>query len=167
MDTVVRPIALADIEGFAACTAAVIAERAWLARVDAFPLEETARFVAHNIRTGNPQYVADAGGRIVGWCDVVRSSFAVHAHRGTLGMGLLAGYRGAGLGARLVAATVEAARGARFEQIDLAVFARNTRAIALYRRAGFRDVGIRRKGKKLDGEYDDVILMDLDLMAPR
>jgi ribosomal protein S18 acetylase RimI-like enzyme len=160
---IVRPIELRDIGSFAACTMAVIEERVWLAHIEPFPIDETAKFVAFNLRTGNPQFVADDGGRTVGWCDVVRSTIPVYRHRGTLGVGVLADYRGQGLGMRLVHAALDAARAADIERVDLAVYGRNTRAVALYRKAGFREVGIRKDGKKLDGEYDDVVLMDIAL----
>lgn len=156
---VVRPIELRDIGSFAECTAAVIAERDYLAWQTPFPLESTAQFVAANIRTGNPQYVADDGGRIVGWCDIVRSDIPVHRHCGALGMGVLAQYREQGLGRRLIDATLTAARGAGFERVDLVVYARNSRAAALYRSTGFVDIGRRTRGKKLGCDYDDELLM--------
>lgn len=159
---VVRPIGLRDIEGFAACVAAVIAEREWLAHLEPFPLPEAARFVAKNVGTGT-QLVAEIDGRIVGWCDVVRSTVPVFAHRGTLGMGLLPEVRGRGLGLRLIRATLEAARAAGIEQVTLHVFARNTRALALYRKAGFHEVGRQLRAKKLDGHYDDNVIMDIEL----
>jgi len=73
-----------------------------------------------------------------------------------LGMGVLADYRGHGLGERLMRATLDAARRAGFERISLTVYARNTRAAALYRKVGFVMEGTRVRGKKLDGAYDDV-----------
>jgi ribosomal protein S18 acetylase RimI-like enzyme len=157
----VRPIELADIGSLADCVAAVIAERAYLAFTVPFALEETARFVAGNIRLGNPQFVAAERGRIVGWCDVVRSILPVHLHSGVLGMGVLAAYRAHGLGRKLIGATIGAARVAGFERIDLVVYGRNTRAASLYRKAGFREIGRRIRGKKLDGDYDDELLMEL------
>ena len=42
-----------------------------------------------------------------------------------------------------------------------AVYGRNTRAAALYRKLGFALEGTRVKGKKIDGEYDDVHLTGL------
>jgi RimJ/RimL family protein N-acetyltransferase len=157
----VRPIALIDIGGFSECTAAVIAERDFLAHTEPFPLEETAKHVAGNIRLGNPQFVADDAGCIVGWCDIVRSTVPVHRHSGSLGVGMLAAYRGRGLGLALIESTLEAARAAAFERVDLTVYRRNERAARLYRKAGFRDVGVRIRGKKLDGEYDDELLMQI------
>jgi len=161
VEVAIRPIELSDIAGFSACTAAVVAERHYLAHVEPFPIDETAKFVALNIRTGNPQFVADDGGRVVGWCDIVRGSLPVHSHRGTLGIGMLAAHRGQGLGTRLMRATLDAARGKGFEHIGLVVYGRNTHAQALYRKAGFREIGRRTRGKKLDGQYDDEVLMEL------
>ena len=43
--------------------------------------------------------------------------------------------------------------------MSLSVYARNTRAVALYRKNGFVVEGTRVRGKKLDGEYDDVLMM--------
>jgi len=158
---VIRAIALADIEQFRDVTNAVMGERAFLAFVEGFPIDEAAAFVARNLRLGNPQLVADDAGRIVGWCDIRRETIPVYAHVGHLGMGLLPEYRGRGIGERLVRASIDAARTAGFERIELTVYARNVRAAALYRKVGFVHEGTRIRGKKLDGEYDDVHMMGL------
>jgi ribosomal protein S18 acetylase RimI-like enzyme len=156
---VIRPIALGDIAGFRDCVAAVMRERAFLALQEPFPLAETAAFVAGNLANGNPQFVADEGGRIVGWCDVRRETIPVYAHEGMLGMGVAAAYRGRGLGRRLIDAAIKAAREAGFERVTLSVYAKNVHALELYRKAGFVVEGTRVRGKKLDGEYDDVLMM--------
>ena len=160
-DVRVRTIAFADIEQFQEVTDAVMRERRYLAFVAAFPIDEVARFVARNLWLGNPHVVADDAGRIVGWCDIRRETIPVYAHIGHLGMGVLPEYRGRGLGERLMRAALDAARAAAFERIELSVFARNTRAAALYRKMGFVNEGTRVRGKKLDGEYDDVHMMAL------
>ena len=49
-------------------------------------------------------------------------------------------------------ATLAAARIAGFERVSLSAYARNTRAIALYKKIGFVVEGTRVRGKKLDGE---------------
>ena len=107
--------------------------------------------------------MADDGGRIVGWCDIRRETIPVYAHVGHLGMGILPDYRGRGIGMRLLRSAIDAARIAGFERIELSVFGHNARAAALYRKAGFVHEGTRVRGKKLDGEYDDVHIMGLVL----
>ena len=160
-EILIRPIALADIEQFHQVTDAVMRERKFLAFVEGFPIDEAALFVARNMRLRNPQIVADHDGRIVGWCDIRRESIPVYSHTGHLGMGVLAEYRGQGLGERLIRAAIEAARETDFERIELSVYGRNAPAMALYRKVGFVHEGTRVRGKKLDGDYDDVHMMGL------
>lgn len=160
-DVVIRPIDLGDIEQFQHVTNLVMRERAYLAFVEGFPIDEAATFVARNLRLRNPQLVADDAGRIVGWCDIRRETIPVYAHVGHLGMGLLPEYRGQGIGERLLRESIDAARKMGFERIELTVYARNARAAALYRKVGFVLEGTRVRGKKLDGEYDDVHMMGL------
>jgi ribosomal protein S18 acetylase RimI-like enzyme len=158
---VIRPIELKDIEEFQHVTNEVMRERRYLAFVDGFPIDEAATFVARNIRLGNPQLVAEDQGRVVGWCDIRRETIPVYAHVGHLGMGMLPAYRGRGIGERLIRASIDAARSAGFERIELSVYAANERAAALYRKVGFVMEGTRVRGKKLDGDYDDVHIMGM------
>jgi RimJ/RimL family protein N-acetyltransferase len=160
-DVIIRPIALTDIEQFRQVSDSVMRERAFLAFVEGFPIDEAAAFVARNIRVGNPQLVADAGGPIVGWCDIRRETIPVYSHVGHLGMGVIEPYRGRGIGERLIRASIDAARAAGIERIELSVYGRNLRAMALYRKVGFVLEGTRIRGKKLDGNYDDVHMMGL------
>ena len=158
---VVRAIELRDIAGFIDCADTVFRERVYFSRPEPFPIDQSAQFVASNIRLANPQLVLEVTGRIVGWCDVVRRSIAIERHVGALGIGMLAEYRGHGLGERLIRATIEAARVAGFERLELQVFAANTVAAALYRKVGFVHEGTRLRAKKLDDVYDDVLTMGL------
>ena len=160
-EILIRPIALADIEQFQRVTDAVMRERKYLAFVEGFPIDEAALFVARNMRLRNPQIVAEHDGDIVGWCDIRRESIPVYSHTGHLGMGVLAKYRGQGLGERLIRAAIEAARETGFERIELSVYGRNVPGMALYRKVSFVHEGTRVRGKKLDGEYDDVHMMGL------
>src|SRR4029078_7768222 len=136
-DVVIRPIVLGDIEQFHCLTDSVMRERRYMAFVEGFPIDEAAAVVARHMRLGNPQLVAADAGHLVGWCDIRRETIPVYAHAGHLGMGLLPEYRGRGLGEGLIRASIDAARVAGFERIELSVYARNVRAVALYRKVGF------------------------------
>jgi ribosomal protein S18 acetylase RimI-like enzyme len=155
----IRPITLADVAGYRSCVGAVMGERKFLAYLEPFSFTQTATFVAENIENGNPHFVADDSGQIVGWCDVRRESVPTYRHEGLLGMGLLPGYRGRGLGEKLILAALDAARSAGLERISLSVYAQNTRAMALYRKVGFVHEGTRVRGRKVDGAYDDIHMM--------
>ena len=157
----IRPITLDDVAEFRDVGNTVFRERRYMAFVEGFPLDECAAFVANNLKLGNPQLVAEIDGRIVGWCDIRRSLMPVHAHVGNLGMGILPELRGQGIGERLIREAIAAARAAGFERIELHVYARNAVAEALYRKVGFVREGTLVRGKKLDGEYEDVHVMGL------
>ena len=81
-------------------------------------------------------------------------------------MGVVMGYRGRGVGQRLVEATLHKAREIGLETIELSVYAANDSAIALYQKLGFEEEGRKKRGRLMDGHYDDVILMALDLKLP-
>lgn len=150
------------IAGFHAALDAVAKERRYIALIAAPPLAQTTAFVRSILAGGGVQFVAIGGDdRVVGWCDIAASPLAGFRHNGRLGMGLLADYRGRGLGERLARTAITAARGAGMERIELEVFASNDRAIALYVRLGFVVEGTRVRSRKLDGAYDDNVFMAL------
>ena len=156
----IRPITPADAAQFHAVLDAVARERRFLRLTQAPPVEGSRDFIAANIASGNPQYVALDGDRVVGWCDICRSDEPGSEHCGSLGMGLLASHRGMGIGGNLLAATINAARG-HFERVELDVYSANTSAIALYEKASFSHEGRRRKALFRDGAYQDILIMGL------
>jgi ribosomal protein S18 acetylase RimI-like enzyme len=73
-----------------------------------------------------------------------------------LGTGLLPQFRGAGLGRRLILRTLDAARALGLTRVELSVRADNANAIALYRKIGFVEEGLRRNAVRLDGTYENI-----------
>ncbi|WP_137130376.1 GNAT family N-acetyltransferase [Rhizobium sp. FY34] len=157
----IEPIREAHVEGFHKALDIVARERRYLSFLEAPPLDGTRDFVLDNIRNGHPQFVAIAEGQVIGWCDLRRHQREVHAHRCTLGMGIVPGYRDCGLGRRLITTTIEAARALKLHRIDLDVYADNLRAKALYEKVGFVTEGVARDGVRIDGRFIDVIQMAL------
>src|SRR5580704_8669681 len=103
----IRPIREADAESFRETLDAVCRERKYLARSEAPPLESVRKFVEANVRAAHPQFVAEEGGRVVGWCDALpdQQKFG-RAHVAILGMGVLRDYRGQKIGVRLIEAVI-------------------------------------------------------------
>jgi putative acetyltransferase len=162
MTVVVRPIAESDMEGFRAVIDAVAREKLYLAFLEAPSIERTAAFVRGNIAKGNPAFVAIDAERLVGWCDITRNDGRdVSRHAGTLGIGLLAPYRGRGIGRRLMQAAIDAALLAGMTRIELTVRADNDRARRLYASLGFETEGLHRHAHRVDGDYHDVYTMAL------
>ncbi len=150
------------VEGFNRCIDAVARERRWIALLEAPPLEASRQFVRQVIQGGGVHLVAvDGAGAVVGWCDIERRGREGFGHGGRLGIGMLPEARGRGLGRRLMTDAIQAARRQGLERIELEVFASNSRAIALYESLGFVREGVKRRVRKLDGRYDDDVLMAL------
>ncbi|WP_054309794.1 GNAT family N-acetyltransferase [Mesorhizobium sp. 1M-11] len=153
------PMAEAHIEGFHHALDTVARERKYLAFLEAPPLPGTRDFVRGMIEKRNPQFVAVVQDEVVGWCDISRHERPVHAHRGTLGMGIIPAYRGHGLGQQLIETTLEEARRQGIVRVELSAYADNARAIALYRKVGFVQEGVERDAACIDGRYLDMVIM--------
>jgi phosphinothricin acetyltransferase len=69
--------------------------------------------------------------------------------------------RGKGAGSQLLAAIIDEARRLGYHKLVLAGFPFNTAGIHLYRRFGFREVGVYREQGVLDGRWVDVVVMEL------
>ncbi|GBD11097.1 Putative phosphinothricin acetyltransferase YwnH [bacterium HR23] len=111
-----------------------------------------------------PVLVAEADGLIVGW-----ASLSCYKPRRCydgvkeLSIYVRREWRGRGVGARLLDALLKRGAEVGVHKVVLYAFPSNARALALYRKAGFRAVGIYRHHGLLDGQWKDIIAMELDL----
>jgi RimJ/RimL family protein N-acetyltransferase len=121
-------------------------ERAWLSTFD-------------GIR--NVLFVGVAGSEVIGAADCHGGTFPKDRHVGGIGIAIQDGWRGVGLGRRMMERLLEWMRERGFSKAELAVFATNERAIRLYESLGFTREGIRRRHVRIRGEYVDEILMGL------
>ena len=160
-DIAVVPIEERHVPGFNRCVDAVARERRYLGLVEGPPLEVSQKFVRSMIAAGGVHLVALDDDEVVGWCDIARYEREGFRHVGRLGIGILATHRGRGIGRRLMTAALDMARTKGFERVELEVFASNVEAATLYERLGFVREGLKRRARKLDGAYDDDIIMGL------
>ncbi|MCW6506648.1 GNAT family N-acetyltransferase [Lichenifustis flavocetrariae] len=160
-DVVIMPIMASMIESFHRALDIVARERRYLTLTEAPPLPDTRAFVLNAMAAGDPRFVALLGDEVIGWCDVRRHFFPAHAHRGTLGIGVLPAHRGQGIGARLIRACLDETGHLGFTRIELDVHSDNLRAIALYEKMGFNREGLTRDAALIDGVYRDAIVMSL------
>jgi len=164
MTPVIRPIETGDLTSYLACLDRVARERIYLAFTEAPTPEQARFFLDAMLKRGLPFYIAAGqGGDVVGWCDIfvtpAKQTRPGFDHAGTLGMGIADGHRGQGLGNALLKAALDHAGRCGIERVELQVYASNGPAIALYRKFGFETEGIRRRARKLDGHYDDILVM--------
>lgn len=108
--------------------------------------------------------IEEATPSIVGHVDLKGDALRVGLHRCELGIGIERAFRGQGLGERLIQAAIDFARQAEsLAWIDLKAFAHNTRALALYRRMGFSEIGRLADRFRIDRTVVEDVLMTLDV----
>ena len=69
--------------------------------------------------------------------------------------------RGTGVGGALLAALIAEARRLGYHKLVLAAFPFNEAGMRLYRRFGFREVGVYQEQGVLDGRWVDTVIMEL------
>ncbi len=150
------------IDDFWSAVDSVARERKYLAFLEGPPVDSTRDFVLGNIRGNWPHLVAtNEEGKIIGWCDISALDRPVFAHIGSLGIGILAPYRGQGLGKALIAAALQKAKLKGLTRIELTVRENNKPAIALYEKFGFVTEGVHKNGVCIDGNYENHLFMAL------
>lgn len=147
------------IPSYYECLRRVAAERIYIEMIEPPPLEKVIGFQTELIQKNGPVFYAVDNGQVVGWCDIFPFSNPRQVHRGGLGMGLLAAYRGQGIGSLLLNKTLEKAKEFGLEKVELNVYTSNTNAIALYKKMGFTEEGLIKHYRKLDGQYFDCLSM--------
>jgi RimJ/RimL family protein N-acetyltransferase len=159
MQIAIVPITPRLVRGFHAALDSVAREGRFLAMLEAPPLAAARSFVRNGARAGAIHNVAVAGRQVIGWCDVNRTRYATQRHSGTLGMGIVAGYRGQGIGGDLLATTLADADALGLTRIELRVRTDNAPAIRLYERSGFSVEGTCRRYLHANGAYHDALIM--------
>lgn len=140
----IRPGTPADAPGVAACVDRVARERRYLAIVEGFAIDETARFITRLLDAGGVHLVAEGDdGEIVGACDIAPLATEGMRHVGRLGIAVLPGYRRRGLGRQLLREAERRARGAGAARIELASGSQRTDAHQFYKACGYSDGTVR------------------------
>jgi len=103
------------------------------------------------------------GGRLVGECMVRGREPSDLGHTGLLGIVILEGYRGVGLGEKLMIEALDEAKRIGIWLIELEVLAINKGAARLYEKVGFMKVGVVPNKIQRDGRHIDIVAMYADL----
>jgi RimJ/RimL family protein N-acetyltransferase len=151
----VRDATFEDCDAIGAGMKVVVDERRWLATEDA-SAEELANRFRQVILEGDPLLVLEEGGGIIG-------ALGMHSTQtqGVLSLGMWVGseQRGRGGGRMLMEAAL-AARPEQVHKLELEVWPDNEGAIALYRKLGFEEEGLRRDHyRRRDGSLRSSLIM--------
>jgi ribosomal protein S18 acetylase RimI-like enzyme/8-oxo-dGTP pyrophosphatase MutT (NUDIX family) len=107
--------------------------------------------------------VAESDGAIVGHAFLMTLHLHTLRHVAQLNIAVHHGWQNRGIGRKLIEALIERAKQSPIEKIELQVRATNQRAIALYKKMGFREEGRLKKRLKTASGYLDDLVMAMDL----
>ncbi|MFN3975042.1 MAG: arsinothricin resistance N-acetyltransferase ArsN1 family A [Dehalococcoidia bacterium] len=159
----VRPAQEADVPAITEIYNQGIEDRTATLEGEPHSVEERREwFRAHG--PSEPILVAQAGDTLVGWASLSRYK-PRRCYDGVkeLSIYVRRGWRGKGVGLVLLDALLKKGAEVGVHKVVLYAFPFNGPALSLYRKMGFRTVGIYRHHGLLDGEWRDIIAMELDL----
>lgn len=153
-----------DAEAISAIWRVICAERVYTAVNRPFTPEQERAYIA-SLSEREGIFVAEVEGRIIGFqsLDLWVKYTDSFDHVGTLGTFVLPEWRNRGIGHRLGEHTLAFARAHRYEKLVVYVRAGNQPAQAFYRSLGFVPCGRLTRQVKIDGRYEDEILMEMFL----
>jgi putative acetyltransferase len=162
---IIRPASHEDLDELVQQIWDVAAEARWIGTEVRFD-RDVRRFRLDALLTGasSTLLVADtylAGGPgVVGHISIAVASYGV----ADIGMLIIDGWRGLGLGRRLLDAAIEWSTAAGAHKVALEVWPHNSSALELYGRAGFVEEGRKRRHyRRQNGEIWDAVLMGRSL----
>jgi L-amino acid N-acyltransferase YncA len=106
--------------------------------------------------------VAEVDGKMVANSEVEKRG-SYMSHLGYLGIAIKKGYRGIGIGTKIMQTLINESKKMGLEILILDVFDVNQPAKTLYKKMGFKEVGKIPKGIHKNGKYIDLIRMTREL----
>ena len=115
---------------------------------------DVAHFAPH-------RFVAELEGEVAGWIALALVSIRC-CYRGVGEVSAYVGKaaRGRGVGTALLERLIESSEAAGIWTLETGVFPENEASLALLKRLGFREVGVRERIGQMDGVWRDVVLLE-------
>ena len=110
---------------------------------------------------GEHRFVAEEDGEVLGWIALAPiSTRCCYAGVAEISAYVRERARGRGVGATLLEAVVRSTERAGIWTLETGVFPENEASLALLKRFGFREVGVRERIGQLDGVWRDVVFLE-------
>ena len=167
MSLTIRRATLQDAQGIVDVINSVIEEGALTALYPPLTLAQEEAFV-EGLGPRSALLVAETNKEIVGTQTI--EPFAPYTratdHVAVIGTFVRRDFRGQGIGRRLIEATLDFARENGYEKFVIQVRAENAVAQAFYRKMGFVPKMLLERQVKVEGKYDDQVLMEMFIPQP-
>ena len=109
----------------------------------------------------HPVFVAETDEMVVGWSSLnVYNPRPAYQYVADLSIYIERGWRGKGVGRRLLEHLLEQARALGYHKMMLSAFPFNASGVALYERMGFTRAGVFHEMGQLDGRWVDTLVME-------
>ena len=133
---------------------------------NSFDAIQESQFLKEKAESENEiEIIAVVNGVVAGTAGIeaVGTKYKVR-HRAELGISVAKEFWGLGIGRELMDACIECARQAGYVQLELDVVSENSRAISMYKKAGFEEYGRNPKGfnYRITG-FQEIVYMRLEL----
>ncbi len=153
-----------DAASIVAIWQAIATEKVYSAIDCPFAVEEECAYL-QSLCGREGIFLAESDGQIIGFQSLDLWAKTIHSmdHVGQLGTFVLREWRGRGIGKQLAAHTLAFARSRGYEKLVIFVRASNTGAQRFYAGFGFKEIGRFARQVKIDGAYDDEVLMEMFL----
>jgi L-amino acid N-acyltransferase YncA len=161
MSTIVlRPATAADAEAICRIYNQGIEDRIATLETELRTPEERRQWLAAR-GPRHPVYVAEAEEIIVGWSSLnVYNPRPAYQYVADFSIYIERGWRGKGVGRRLLEHLIEQARALGYHKMMLSAFPFNASGVALYERMGFTRAGVFHEMGQLDGRWVDTLIME-------
>ena len=160
----IRPAETRDAAAIAAIYSEGIEERAATFETDPRSAADVEPWIGATL----PLLVAEEDGEVLGWAKLSEySDRCAYGGVAEVSVYVARAGRGRGVGRALVEAICAAAEERGMWKLIGLIFPENRASLALFRAAGFEDVGTFRRHGRLDGEWRDVVLIERLLGAAR
>jgi L-amino acid N-acyltransferase YncA len=109
----------------------------------------------------HPVFVAETDEMVVGWSSLnVYNPRPAYQYVADFSIYIERGWRGKGVGRRLLEHLIEQARALDYHKMMLSTFPFNASGVALYERMGFTQAGVFHEMGLLDGRWVDTLIME-------
>ena len=126
--------------------------------------EKEAKFIERFKKSKNDlMIVATQDDKIVGNAVVSRNKISRYSHRAEISIAVLRDFWGRGIGSRLMEMMIEFAREVGIEILYLEAREDNERAVNLYKKYGFSQIGVYNNFFKIEGKYYNAVLMNKEI----
>jgi len=131
-------------------------------------LDEVKSFLEKDVeemsRGNKVRLVAEINGEVIGNLEIFFSRHPLTFHIADISTVVVnPAFRRRGIATRMIESALQIAEEKKIEIVKIDVEAKNTPAIGLYRKVGFKEYGRLERGLVRNGKYDDLILLKKDL----